>query len=102
MRPSWIPVGGLAMLIVAGVSSAEPPDGAYRSRVNGDWATLSSWEIYHGEAGWHIPLPTDGTPTADHRVTIQAGHTITVTGEQHVGKLHIERGTGTAGPGTRS
>lgn len=51
--------------------------GDYRSKVNGNWATASSWETYNG-ASWDVATTYPGQNSGNYGVTIQTGHNISI------------------------
>ena len=70
------------------VSSAAA-SGDYRSSATGNWNAATSWEKYNG-ASWAaaIAAPT----SADGVITIQNGHTITVTANVTVDEVTVDAG----------
>jgi len=64
--------------------------GNYRSRQSGNWADTNTWEYYNGTT-WVSPAPTIPLLTASW-ITIQKGHTITVTQSDSIDQLVIASG----------
>lgn len=77
------------LLLAAGETFSQAP-GDYRSAVaTGNWNSLASWERYNGSS-WVTPTGGQGTPTnASGAITIQAGHTITVTANVSVDQVTV-------------
>ena len=65
--------------------------GDYRSKATGNWSTTSTWEYYNGTS-W---VAATGTPTStDGIITIQSGHTVTVTVNVTVDQVIVDPGGG--------
>ncbi len=63
--------------------------GDYRSKKNGNWSSSSSWERYNGSSWVNASSsPDDG----DGVITIQNGHTITITSGLTANQLVIDEG----------
>lgn len=63
--------------------------GDYRSKATGNWNATSTWEYYNG-ASW---VAAASTPTSsDGIITIQNGHTVTVTASVTVDQLTLDAG----------
>ncbi len=85
----------LIVLIVIVYQSTKPTTvkaavaGEYRSKASGNWSTLATWEKYNGSA-W---LAATTAPVAsDNIITIQNGHTVTVTANVSADQIVIESG----------
>lgn len=64
-------------------------NGDYRTKTTGNWNATTTWETYNGTA-WANAI---ATPTSAHNViTIQNGHTVTVTANVSVDQVVIEAG----------
>jgi len=64
--------------------------GAYRSHQSGNWTDLNTWEQYDGTA-WISP--TENTPSLGASlISIQKGHTVTVTASDSVDHVVINTG----------
>ncbi len=101
MKASCLVKWCAAFLLLAGpVVLAGPRAGSYQTYQSGDWATLSSWEVYEKGTGWRAPTEDEGVPGAESYVTIRAGHEVRVVGGNDVGYLTIERGNESVGPGS--
>jgi endo-1,4-beta-xylanase len=64
--------------------------GAYRSHQSGNWSDLNTWEQYDGTA-WISP--TENIPSLDASlISIQKGHTVTVTASDSVDHVVVNTG----------
>ena len=64
-------------------------NGDYRSKATGNWSATTTWEFYNGTS-W---VAATGTPTsADGIITIQSGHTVTVTVSISVDQVTVDPG----------
>ncbi len=64
-------------------------NGDYRSKVSGNWSSTATWEKYNGSA-W---IAAVATPTStDGVITIQNGHTVTITANVTVDQVTIDAG----------
>jgi hypothetical protein len=64
-------------------------NGDYRTKATGNWNAVATWETYNGTA-W---VNAVATPTSGNNViTIQNGHTVTVTANVSVDQVVIETG----------
>ena len=62
----------------------------FRSHQTGNWNDVNSWERFDG-AIWVYPAPN--TPTsADGVITIQTGHSISVTADTTVDQVYVAPG----------
>ncbi|WP_207423117.1 T9SS type A sorting domain-containing protein [Desertivirga brevis] len=65
--------------------------GDYRSFSSGNWNAASTWERFDG-SNW-IASPPQGTPTSTMgTITIQAGHTVTITANISIDQVTINSG----------
>lgn len=63
--------------------------GDYRTLISGNWNGLATWEKYDG-SNW---IATITSPTsADGTITIQSGHTVTVTASVTVNQVEVNSG----------
>ena len=64
--------------------------GDYRSLQTGNWNSTTTWERWDGFT-WVTPAPS--TPTSGNgAITIQNGHTVTVTGNVAVDQVVVDAG----------
>lgn len=66
------------------------PIGNYRSRQSGEWADANTWEYYNG-SGWVSPAPNPPSLETSG-ITIQKGHTVTITNSDSLDQLVIASG----------
>ena len=79
----WVLVGNILVGQVVG---------DYRSAVTGNWNVRATWERWNG-ASWQIPSVPQGTPNNTSGViTIQNGHTVTVTVSVSVDQVIVNAG----------
>lgn len=61
----------------------------YRSITSGNWSTLSTWQRYNGSS-W---VAATAVPTSAHKlITVQSGHTVTVTANVTVDEVVVSSG----------
>lgn len=66
--------------------------GDYRSVATGNWNAVNTWERYNGST-WLTPTASEGTPTnASGVITIQSGHTVSVTANVTADQIFINSG----------
>jgi pectin methylesterase-like acyl-CoA thioesterase len=70
--------GKIKNVYVLGLSVINPVVGDYRSYETGDWTSLSTWERWSGTA-WTNPSPAYPVYNNSGNITIQNGHTVTVS-----------------------
>lgn len=73
----------LLILLTSGIfyQASAQSAGDYRSAATGDWTSLPTWQRYSGTT-WSTPTSAQGYPgqnTGTGAVTIQAGHTVTIS-----------------------
>jgi autotransporter-associated beta strand protein len=73
------------------VGTAPATGSKYRSRANGNWNDFNTWDIDTGSG--FVPASSGQTPTsADDTITIQSGHTVTVTANVSVDQVTVNSG----------
>jgi autotransporter-associated beta strand protein len=70
----------------------DPQPGAYRSATSGNWTTLATWQRWSGTS-WATPTVGEGVPSdAAGAITVQNGHTVTVTANVQVDQFVVQAG----------
>ena len=77
---------GWGQLIISATDAATTGD--YRSLASGNWSDAATWQVRTGVTAW---ATASVAPTATNTVYIQAGHTVTLTGDSDCYSLHIEK-----------
>jgi hypothetical protein len=81
----------LVLLILVPVLALAQAEGDFRSHQTGDWNDVNSWERYDGTTWAAAP----NSPTSvDGGISIQSGHTITVTVDETIDQFTVNTGGG--------
>lgn len=85
-------------LLIAGPAAFGAQDGEFQTKNTrpGQWDNPDTWEIFDSSldpSGWRDLEQEDATPSNRSTVTIRAGHTVIVEGDESIGRLRMQRGT---------
>ncbi len=80
------------VLLFTGISLFAQATGDYRSKANGNWNALTTWERYNGTT-WAEPTAVQGAPTSSSGViTLRSPYTVTVTANVNADQATIQSG----------